>query len=79
MTGRFVLRYRGSGARPAADVDRLAALPEVELVDETPRMLLVAGPEETLRDAVAAMPGWVMAPDAAVPLPDVRRRPRKRR
>jgi hypothetical protein len=78
MTGRFVLRYRGSGARPAGDVERVAALPGVELLDETPRMLLVAGPEEALRDAVAAMPGWVMAPDAAVPFPDVRRRPRRR-
>ncbi len=78
MTGRFVLRYRGPGAPPAADVARLSALADVEVLDETPRTLLVAGPEEALRHAVASMPGWVMAPEVAVPLPDVRRRARRR-
>ena len=75
---RWILRYRGPGRRPDADVERLAAVPDVEILDDTRRTLLVAGAEEVLRSALAALPDWVMAAESTVPLPDVRRRPRKR-
>lgn len=75
---RYVLRYRGRGPRPAADVGRVGALPGVEIVDDSPRMLLVDGPEKALRAALADLPGWVMSAETAVPLPDVRRRLRQR-
>ena len=75
---RFILRYRCRGRRPAADVDRVVALPGVEIVDDSPRMLLVDGPEEGLRAVLADLAGWVMSAETAVPLPDVRRRPHQR-
>lgn len=75
---RFILRYRGAGPRPDADAERIAALAGVELLDDSPRMLLADGPEGALRAAVAAMPGWTIAEERAVPLPDLRRRPRSR-
>jgi hypothetical protein len=76
---RWVLRYRGNGPRPDGDVDRVAALPGVEVVDDSSRALLVAGPERVLRAALADLPGWVMSAETSMPLPDVRRRPRKPR
>jgi hypothetical protein len=75
---RFILRYRGAGPHPAGDAERIATLPGVEVIDDSPRMLLVEGPANALRAAVADMPGWVIAAERAVPLPDVRRRPRGR-
>jgi hypothetical protein len=73
---RLVLRYRGSGSRPDADAARIGALPGVEIVDDSSRMLLVEGPEDALRAALAALPGWTIAEEGSIPLPDVRRRPR---
>ena len=73
---RWILRYRGERSRPDADVARVAALPGVEVVDDSPRMLLVEGAEGVLRAALAAMADWAMSEEHPVPLPDVRRRPR---
>jgi len=73
---RFVLRYRGEGASPEADVARVAELPDAVVVDATPRMLLVEAdtePEE-LRALVDTLPDWVMAPEQGFPIPDTRKR-----
>jgi len=73
---RYVLRYRGPGPRPDADVECIVALPGVEIIDESSRLLLVDGPASALRGALASLPGWVMSRERSVPLPEVRRRPR---
>jgi len=70
---RWVLRHRG-GVAPDVDVERLACLPGVEVVDFSPRALLVAGPEDVLRAAIAELAGWAMSAEASVPVPDVRPR-----
>ncbi len=57
----FIARYRGKGQNPAADVERLTRLEGVRVLDESPRMLLLEGPEHTLRSAVESMPDWVVA------------------
>ena len=75
---RFVLRYRGRGPRPDADVERIAAVVGVEVLDDTPRALLVDGPAEALRTTLAELGRWAMSPERPVPLPDLRRRPRSR-
>ena len=58
------------------DVEAIAALPGVEVVDDSPRMLLVEGPAGILRGALGALPDWTMSRERSVPLPDLRRRPR---
>jgi hypothetical protein len=73
---RWILRYHGRGTRPDADVERIAALSGVAVVDDSNRMLLVEGPEDTLRGVLAALPDWTLNEERPVPLPDVRRRPR---
>jgi hypothetical protein len=70
---RFVLRYRGQGALPDADVARVAGLPATVL-DTSPRMLLVEADPEALRALVDSLPDWVMAPEQGFPLPDTRKR-----
>ena len=74
MRSRFVLRYRGEGASPRSDVDRVAELPVAVVVDASPRMLLVESDEEALRQVVDSLPDWVMAPEQGFPLPDTRKR-----
>ena len=54
--GRFILRYRGPGQKPAKDVARVRELSEVRVLDDSaPRMLLVEAPAE---DASAPARFW---------------------
>lgn len=73
-SGRFILRYRGPGPPPAADVGRIRGLADVRVVDETPRMLIVESDAEPLGALVDGLADWIMAPDQSVPLPDTRAR-----
>ena len=74
MRSRFVLRYRGEGASPRSDVDRVAGLPAAVVVDATPRMLLVEAEPDALQALVDELPDWVMAPEQGFPIPDTRKR-----
>jgi hypothetical protein len=73
-TSRFVLRYRGAGAVPSADVARVSELTSAVVVDASPRMLLVESEPEELQALIDALPDWVMAPEQGFPLPDTRKR-----
>ena len=71
---RFVLRYRGDGPKPEADVARLQELTDAVIVDSTARMLQVEATPEPLRDLVERLPDWVMGPDMAYDVPDTRKK-----
>lgn len=77
MRDRFVLRYRGDGGSPDADVEEIRGLPNAAVVDRSSKMLLVESEEEPLRRLVESLPGWVMVPERTVPLPDTRKRVRQ--
>jgi len=66
---RFIVRYRGKGAKPPADVEQLRCLGETKVLDETPRMLLLEAPETALLCAVSAMPDWVVSREQSYNLP----------
>jgi hypothetical protein len=73
--GRFILRYRGDGTKPEADVARVHALPDAVVVDDSsPRMLLVDSDPERLRALVDDLQDWVVAPDQSYAIPDTRRK-----
>ena len=74
MKPRFVLRYRGDGATPKADVARVRALHDAVVVDESSRMLLVETEPELLRGLLDTMPNWIMAPEQQYGVPDTRKR-----
>ena len=69
---RFILRFRGKGAKPSKDVEQIRALPETTVLDDSSRMLLVEAPEASLRAAVSTMTDWVMTEERMIPLPDAR-------
>jgi hypothetical protein len=68
--GRFILRYRGQGAKPEGDVARLRSLPGSSVIDESsPRMVLVEAPEAALRSLVEQADDWVMSSEQTYALP----------
>ncbi|MFN2607602.1 MAG: hypothetical protein ABR511_06845 [Acidimicrobiales bacterium] len=71
---RFVLRYRGEGPMPDADVARVHGLPDAAVVDSSPRMLVVESEHEPLRRLVDGLPDWVLAPEQHYAVPDTRKR-----
>jgi hypothetical protein len=71
--GRFVLRYRGDGAKPEADVARVQGLADAVVLDESARMLVVESDADRLGALVDALPDWVMAPDRSYQVPDTRK------
>jgi hypothetical protein len=74
--GTFILRFRGQGRKPAADVARIRSLAQLTVLDDSsPRMLLVEAPEEPLATLMAALPDWMMTRERRIPLPDPRPRP----
>lgn len=72
---RYVLRFRGAGGKPAGDVARIRALPELKVVDDSAsRMILVEAPVEKLTGLLRSLPEWVMSEEQMIPLPDPRPR-----
>ena len=69
---RFILRFRGKGARPIKDVEQIKALPETTVLDDSSRMLLVEAPAADLRAAVSTLTDWVVAEERMISLPDPR-------
>lgn len=72
-TERFVLRYRGEGAIPEADVARVRSLPGATVVDSTPRMLVVEAEPEPLRRLADSLPRWVVGQEQTYAVPDTRK------
>lgn len=69
---RFVLRYRGEGGAPEADVARVQELDDATVVDSSARMLLVESHPEPLRRLVDTLPDWVMGAEQTYAVPDTR-------
>lgn len=69
---RYILRFRGQGVKPAADVEIIRSLPHVIVLDDTPRMLLVEAPPDELQTAMKSLPNWVMTEERMIPLSDPR-------
>jgi hypothetical protein len=71
---RFVLRYRGEGAPPDADVARVRDLAGTVVVGSSDRMLLVESDGRSLAELVDGLAGWVMAPERSYAVPDTRKK-----
>jgi len=77
---KYVLRFTGSGAKPAADVARIRKCEGIAVVDEAPRMLLVQCTSKTrVRQLVDNLDNWVMSEERTVQLPNPRPKVRSKR
>ncbi len=71
---RFVLRYRGEGTKPEADVAKVKELADAVVVASSSRMLLVESEPEPLRHLVDALPDWIMDVERTYEVPDTRKK-----
>jgi len=76
---KYILRFTGSGAKPAADVTRIRKSEGVTIVDEAPRMLLVQCAKTRAKQLVEDLDKWVMSEDRSVVLPNPRPKVRSKR
>ena len=70
--GRYILRYGGSSSAPAEHVQSILATPGLQVIDKSPKMLLVDADEAAVREKIRGMPGWSVHPEQQYPLPDTR-------
>jgi hypothetical protein len=73
---RFILRFKGNGDSPVDDLERIRTLPDLKVVDDSSRMLLVEAPQEVVTKLVETLPEWSLSRERFVPMPDVRVRVR---
>jgi hypothetical protein len=78
IRGRFILRYTGAGPTPHAHVVDLKSVPGTKVLDASDKMLLVEGRQRDLESFAHERGGWVLAPDKTIPLPDTRKRIKRR-
>jgi hypothetical protein len=64
------LRYRGEGSIPTKDLGRIKGSKDVEVLDQTSRMLLVVAPKEELDRVVRTDGEWIVIPERTMSLPD---------
>jgi hypothetical protein len=73
---RYVLRYRGSGPAPPADLDRVRSDPRLRVVDEAPRMLLVETSDADAKSLRSELEGWLVSEEQIYASIDPRMKPR---
>ena len=73
MREHYILRFTGSGAKPADQVQRVKKMPGVVVLDESPRMLLIESSDTALAELSKSLPDWNVTPESYVPLPDTRK------
>lgn len=78
MTSRFILRA-AAGAQPSGEALALQLQQGhgVQVLDQSPRMLLVCADAAALAAALQACSGWQLMPETTTPRPDPRPRVRR--
>ena len=71
---RYILRYGAQSSAPVEHLQAIRSTPGVQVLDESPRMLLVDGEESALRVRLKGMPGWSLHKEESIPLPDARKK-----
>jgi hypothetical protein len=73
---RYVLRYRGNGPAPGAELDRVRSDSRLHIVDETPRMFLVEASEDAAESLRSELGGWLISDEQFYAHADPRMKPR---
>ena len=71
---RYILRYGGPASIPAQHLESIRSIPGLQVIDQSPKMLLVGGDESSLRAKLKDMPGWTIHPEQDYALPDTRQK-----
>ena len=76
MSNQFILRCRQKIILPQ-QIDEISEISGVEILDRSPKMLLVEGEEIRLYDFVDSHKGWVLIPVMEYRLPDQQKKIKK--
>jgi hypothetical protein len=71
---RYILRYKAPGTKPQQDLMRIRETAGVNILDESPRMLLVEGDEEKIKSLRNQLSDWLVTPEVQISVPDTRYR-----
>jgi hypothetical protein len=71
---RYILRYAQPQSAPAEHLESILATPGLQVIDQSPKMLLVDAEESALREKLKGLPGWSMHTELGYPLPDTRQK-----
>lgn len=66
---RLILRYAGPASEAEAAAASVRALPGIEVIDASPRMLLVEVPERLARQLGKRLPLWKISEEKTIELP----------
>jgi hypothetical protein len=67
---RYIVRYTRGATAPEEEKQRIRSLDNVQVLDETPRMLLVQAPPETAAALQTALPDWQVNAEQVYTAPD---------
>jgi hypothetical protein len=70
--GQYILRYKPAGAKPERDLQRIRETSGVNVLDESPRMLVVESDEEKIRGLSEKLSDWLVTPKVEISVPDTR-------
>ena len=70
---RFILRFSGDAA-PEEHTQIVRAAPNVKLVDQSPKMMLLEASEDDAKRLADRLPGWTLSPEVQYKIPDTRKR-----
>lgn len=73
---RYVLRFRGEGPAPGAELDRLRSDPRLRIVDESPRMFLVEASDADAASLRSELGGWLISEEQFYAHADPQQKPR---
>ncbi len=68
---RFIVRYRGKGEYPQRVLDKMRGV-GISIIEDSGRMLLVEAPKQTLEEALASEPEWLVTPEVSYERPNPR-------
>ena len=71
---RYILRYKAPGTKPQQDLTRIRETDGVNILDESPRMLLVEGDDEKIKSLRNQLSDWLVTPEVQISVPDTRYR-----
>jgi hypothetical protein len=69
---RYILRYKGTGAKPESDLAHIRNQSTLAVVDESPRMLLVESDPKTIGRLRDNLSDWLVTPETQIAVPDPR-------
>ena len=72
---RAIFRYSGANPKPAEDIERIKQIPGLDVLDESPRMLLVEADWPTAQSLAATLPNWTLSTESTYDIPEKRPKP----